>query len=243
MFDSDPSIRMRRFLDSAQYFDNFKPELTKVSKDDDLYHDVAWRFLDGWNALKLPSVLSIYQLTGNLLAINRYNKYRLSLEREGEFRFQGLSLANEKLLFRGVPRYCPLGEPGVTTPCAHPDCKLCEAICEGFGPDLELKQTTGFHGARLGLGLYTTAESSKADKYAKNKDTSIYDKAILLCKVAIGEPFRTTEDMPMLTSPPLGFDSVHAVPGRSSSFSSDERVVYTEEAIVPAFLIIYNKSG
>lgn len=45
--------------------------------------------------------------------------------------------------FRGVHRYCTLGEVGNTTLCNHPDCGLCQSISEGFGPQLRLKQVGG----------------------------------------------------------------------------------------------------
>lgn len=48
----------------------------------------------------------------------------------------------------------------------------------------------------------------RANKYAENYHPVARSKAMLLCRVVLGKPFRTTQDIPSLHAPPDGYDSV-----------------------------------
>jgi hypothetical protein len=66
---------------------------------------------------------------------------------------------------------------------------------------------------------------------------------MFLNKVVVGKGIKLRNDQPNLTEPPAGYDSVIGEPANSSHNSMlnyDELVVYKEEAIIPAYLIIYD---
>ncbi|KAK2767527.1 hypothetical protein FQN54_003684 [Arachnomyces sp. PD_36] len=119
------------------------PNLIKIPTDHVMFENVVSRFKSGWKGQPLPSISGIYLITWERLARLRFEDYRSEVEMRGKFKLKGLSPGDEKKRFRGVARYCTLGEAGNTTLCYHPDCKLCESIRDGFGPYLDLKRATG----------------------------------------------------------------------------------------------------
>ncbi|KAG8885433.1 hypothetical protein FRB97_001156 [Tulasnella sp. 331] len=90
----------------------------------------------------------------------------------------------------------------------------------------------------LGAGLYSAKMSSKSVAYAKNIETaedSRY-KAIMVNAVSLGRTIDTDRWFKYLKEVPDGYNSVHGV--CHTQFGSDELVVYNEDALRPAFLII-----
>ncbi|PVF90825.1 hypothetical protein CPB86DRAFT_878821 [Serendipita vermifera] len=105
---------------------------------------------------------------------------------------------------------------------------------------------TGF--SRFGRGIYTSATSSKSDGYSVNLASSTVGaysslKAMLLTKVVVGRGKKLNYGDTSLTSPPSGFDSVIGEPAGVSlgDLNYDELVVYENNAVIPAFLIIYQR--
>ncbi|KAG9022489.1 hypothetical protein FS842_006149 [Serendipita sp. 407] len=85
---------------------------------------------------------------------------------------------------------------------------------------------------------YTTATSSKSDSYSTNGSTSSY-KAIIMTKVVVGRGYKMTQNAQTLTAPPTGFHSVLGEPVQGGKLNYDELVVYDNDAIRPAYLIVY----
>ena len=112
---------------------------------------------------------------------------------------------------------------------------------------------------RFGSGVYTSSTSSKSNDYSSNVKPS-KQKAMLLNKVVVGKGYKMTQDNTTLTAPPAGYDSVclHNVFGCLSgvdcawmiqvlaevslggSLNYDELVCYTENAIRPSYLLMYD---
>ncbi|KAJ7814436.1 hypothetical protein B0H14DRAFT_2850517 [Mycena olivaceomarginata] len=135
--------------------------------------------------------------------------------------------------WHGTRRECTLGDKGHTQFCASTTCPLCCIIKSSF--DISLWGTkTGW--GRFGKGIYTSSTSSKSNDYSHNDCSSSF-KAILLNKVIVGKGCKLTQDSTSLTAPPTGYDSVLAE--RGGSLNYDELVVYTNDAIRPSFLVIY----
>ncbi|KAF8183436.1 hypothetical protein BJ912DRAFT_1023226 [Pholiota molesta] len=84
--------------------------------------------------------------------------------------------------------------------------------------------------------IYTSSTSSKSNDYSHN-DCKSNLKAILLNKVVVGKGCKLLQDNTSLTAPPAGFDSVLAEKGGSLNY--DELVVYSNDAIRPSFLVMY----
>ncbi|KAF7357342.1 PARP catalytic domain-containing protein [Mycena sanguinolenta] len=117
--------------------------------------------------------------------------------------------------------------------CASTKCSLCRIIQSSF--DISLSgSNTGW--GRFGKGVYTSSTSSKSHDYSHNGCSSSF-KAILLNKVIVGKGCKLTHDSPSLTAPPAGYNSVLGEKG--GSLKHDELVVYTNAAIQPSFLVIY----
>ncbi|EEU41367.1 uncharacterized protein NECHADRAFT_83366 [Fusarium vanettenii 77-13-4] len=216
---------------------NNAPSLIKIPRDHVMYNNAASAFYGGWNGTP-PPIRTIYLVTWTQESRNEFEAYRDKIESDEDFIAMGKYAGNERKRFRGAERACTIGENGNVTMCYNGDCKLCETLREGFRSYLDLKRSTGYHGTRLGPGLYSTCDTSKAAKYAINKVPSNVH-ALMLCRVVIGHPYVTEREMPHLQQPPPGFNSVYARPGPSSHFNTDETVVYTSRAMRPAYLIIY----
>jgi len=59
-----------------------------------------------------------------------------------------------------------------------------------------------------------------------------------MAKVALGNGYKTTQDMRGITDPPAGYHSVLGEVG--GSLNKDECIVYNEEAAIPSYLIVYS---
>jgi len=90
--------------------------------------------------------------------------------------------------------------------------------------------------SRFGPGIYTSSTSSKSNDYSHNGKSSSW-KAIMLNKVVVGKGYKVKQDKPSLTGPPTGYDSVLAETGQS--LNHDELIVFNEDAIRPAWLVMY----
>ncbi|KAG8910918.1 hypothetical protein FRC01_006050, partial [Tulasnella sp. 417] len=77
-----------------------------------------------------------------------------------------------------------------------------------------------------------------ADDYAKSPVFAEY-KAMIVAKVALGKSLVQYADAEHLTAPPWGYDSVRGEAGFNLNY--DEQVVYTNEAVRPAYVIIYER--
>ncbi|KAH6669028.1 hypothetical protein B0J14DRAFT_658040 [Halenospora varia] len=216
---------------------NEAPNLLPIPPDNILYHSVETQFRDGWTEGIAPRVKGIYMVTWTQQSQADFYQYRAWVESHGQFKLQGMFAGNERKFFRGTTRACTIGENGNKMMCNIPSCKVCEALRCGFGPYLQLKQATGYNGTRLGAGIYSTPDPSKAIKYADD----IFQRStrvIMLCRVVLGNCYPTKSEKQNFFQPPPGFDSVYGYSGHNSVFKSDERVVYDANAIRPAYLIV-----
>ncbi|KAL1724545.1 hypothetical protein EV715DRAFT_245105 [Schizophyllum commune] len=181
-----------------------------------------------------PKVRKVYMLATSVNADKSYWAYRNFLELRSEFQYGGMAMGNEVYRWHGTRRACNLGDSyNHENLCAQPTCSLCNIIRNSF--DLGFANPKNGWG-RFGRGIYSTATSSKADQYSSNACASRF-KALILCKVAAGNMAKCVTEAPTLTRSPPGFDSILAEP--DGSVEDDELVVYRNEAIKPAYLVIY----
>lgn len=115
-------------------------------------------------------------------------------------------------------------------PCGNMDCALCNISTVGFKLNFTGTGPLSKSFKRFGDGIYTARNSSKSSDYAT-------EKIMFLCKVAIGNPFTTMENQVHLKSPPKGCDSVVGVPGKDLNY--EETVVYHEDAVLPAYVVLW----
>ncbi|KAF8176126.1 hypothetical protein K438DRAFT_1518572, partial [Mycena galopus ATCC 62051] len=211
------------------------PMLLEIPAGHVTFKSVADQFKASWRhtGKNCPPVRRVYKIVATEATLASYNAYQTKVENAGHFVASGRSAGNENRRWHGTRRECNLGDKGHTQLCASTTCPLCCIIQSSF--DLSLWGTkTGW--GRFGKGIYTSSTSSKSNDYSHNDSPSAF-KAILLNKVIVGKGCKLTHDSVSLTAPPAGYDSVLAEKGGSLNY--DELVVYTNDAIRPSFLVIY----
>ncbi|KAF9785537.1 hypothetical protein BJ322DRAFT_1063723 [Thelephora terrestris] len=151
---------------------------------------------------------------------------------------KGKSDGNERILWHGARRSCHMGERGNVNPCMIPRCSLCSIIRGSFDVG---KIGTDTPGGRFGNGIYTFTKASKASEHSVNDKNVVTPWVpLLLSKVAAGHECVMRHDNTTLTAPPQGYDSVIGeVRGR---LNYDELVVYTNDAIRPTWLVMYQRT-
>ncbi|KAF7321666.1 PARP catalytic domain-containing protein [Mycena kentingensis (nom. inval.)] len=211
------------------------PMLLEVPTDHVTFKSVADQFKTSWRHSNkyCPPVRRVYKIVSTPAAMDGYKTYQTTVENAGHFVASGRSPGNENRRWHGTKRECNVGDKGHTQLCQSTKCSLCRIISTSF--DISLWGTkTGW--GRFGKGIYTSSTSSKSNDYSHN-DCSSNLKAILLNKVIVGRGCKLIHDSTSLTAPPAGYDSVLAEKGASLNY--DEVVVYSNDAIRPSFLVMY----
>ncbi|KAJ7300731.1 hypothetical protein DFH08DRAFT_795489 [Mycena albidolilacea] len=211
------------------------PTILEIPAGHVTFKNVADQFKASWRhtGKPCPPVRRVYKIVATQAMQASYKAYQTTVENAGHFVASGRSSGNENRRWHGTRRECTIGDKGHTQFCASTTCPLCCIIKSSF--DISLWGTkTGW--GRFGKGIYTSSTSSKSNDYSHNDCSSSF-KAILLNKVIVGKGCKLTQDSTSLTAPPAGYDSVLAE--RGGSLNYDELVVYTNDAIRPSFLVIY----
>ena len=79
--------------------------------------------------------------------------------------------------------------------------------------------------------------AAEADDYVNNISTEASLRVLLLSRVATGKAKVLQYTDTSLTGPPSGYDSVLGLPGEDLKY--EETVVYTDDAIRPAYVLVY----
>lgn len=219
---------------------NSGPMLLEIPTGHVTFKSVADQFKESWrHPSPCPTVQGVYKVLVSQASLTRYNAYRAAVEARGKFVSQHLSAGtkqlsagNEQRRWHGTKRVCNLGDKGHKKFCNSPDCSLCCIVRTSF--DLGKKRSWG----RFGEGIYTSSTSSKSNDYSKNECVSPL-KAILLNKVVVGKGRKMLQDSDTLKAAPPGYDSVLGEIGGSLNY--DELIVYTNDAIRPSYLVMYDK--
>ena len=150
-----------------------------------------------------------------------------------------LSSPNVSWHYHGTSIQCDLLQS--KTFCSDTNCGVCGISRLGFD-----KARVGTHVGfqRFGKAIYSAPNSSKAHEYTLGFGGF---RALLLCQVALGNPYYATCDMEGYQSPPLGHHSVYGKAGthhsKKGSLNYDEIAIYVPEAILPRYIIVYQKDG
>jgi len=218
------------------------PKLLKIPQTHVMFKKVRESFNSEWKGVPLvakaqklrrpPKISAIYLITWTAKLRSSFDNYRDCVGL--------LTGTTECKRFRSEKRACNLGEPGCRELCQQNACHLCPAIRTGFKSSLDYKRTIFGTGIRLGQGIYTTPSSSKAYQYAENVGPAVGSdtKAVLYTRVVLGKQFRTKHEDDSLRNAPSGYHSVIGITGKDSEFLDEECVVYDENAIQPAYLIM-----
>ncbi|KAI5120710.1 hypothetical protein M0805_007672 [Coniferiporia weirii] len=221
----------------AQSAQKTGPCLLEVPEGHSTFKSVAEQFKVSWRHTNkaCPAVRRVYKIIGTQASLDKYEAYRDSVEARGQFAAHNRSAGNENRRWHGTRRECTLGDQGNTQFCASTTCSLCCIVKTTYDLSFFKKRTSW---GRFGCGIYTSSTSSKSDDYSDNAGKTLPLKSILLNKVVVGKGCKMTQDNTTLTAPPAGYDSVLAEKG--GSLNHDELVVYTNDAIRPSFLVMYD---
>jgi len=150
-------------------------------------------------------------------------------------RVTGKTANIEHLLFHGTSRACALGETGDNVRlCRLARCSLCSVIRSSY--DINLCGTKNKF-SRFGQGIYTTKCSSKADDYTSSERSDLKLRFLLVNTVVVGWQNKRMRNKKSMVNAGPGYHSVLGVPGGDLNY--EETVVYNNDAIRPAFLIVY----
>ncbi|KAJ7279360.1 hypothetical protein C8J57DRAFT_132995 [Mycena rebaudengoi] len=230
-----PKQRQSHFCDTACAKDAEKngPMILEIPAGHVTFKSVEDQFQVSWRHIgkECPPVRRVYKIVAAQATQASYKAYQTMVENAGHFVASGRSPGNENRRWHGTSRDCNLGDNGHTQFCASTKCSLCCIIKSSF--DISLGGTGMF-----GKGIYTSSTSSKSDDYSRNQCSSSF-KAILLNKVIVGKGCKLTQYNVSLIAPPAGYDSILGENSKGGSLNYDELVVYTNDAIRPSFLVIY----
>ncbi|KAH7913780.1 ADP-ribosylation [Hygrophoropsis aurantiaca] len=213
------------------------PMVLEVPPAHKTFTSVADQFKSSWrHQTACPTVRRVYKVVGLPSSVAKYEAYRSAVEARGNFVASGRSAGNENRRWHGTTRECTLGDNGNCTMCSSTTCSLCSILRTSYNLNLFGKKT-GW--GRFGAGIYTSSTSSKSNDYSNNTKSSNL-KAILLNKVVVGKGYKMTQDSTKLTAAPAGYDSVLAEVANGGSLNYDELICYTNDAIRPSYLVMYD---
>ncbi|KAJ3007249.1 hypothetical protein HKX48_009233 [Thoreauomyces humboldtii] len=215
------------------------PAITYLQANCEEYKKVDKLFIDGWlhpNRSR-PRLYSIYKVISRRDVHRQYLAYRDKVQSSmggvvvgGPGSLKG----NEKLYFHGTRLNCNLGLPGGGTDfCDDPKCSTCGILKSSFGVRYANTYRTW---GRYGKGIYFSQTSSKAHDYTAT-DTPPYH-TVLLNRVVVGRAKILNRNSSDLVAPPVGHDSIVGQAG-GGNLNYDELCLYADEAMIPAYLIIY----
>lgn len=200
------------------------------------YSRVKKLFNKGWKhrQKKRPRVHAVFKVVSPEGTLKPYLDYRASVEASPSMKATGKTEV-ESLLFHGTTRACLIGE-GINNVrlCTLKECSVCSIIRSSF--DIE-KCGSKHKFMRFGQGIYTTSCSSKADDYSSNQSPDAVFQVLLVGRVVVGKPLKKRTNSTNLIELPCGYHSLIGEPGEDLKYP--EHVVYDNDAIRPAYLVVY----
>ena len=180
---------------------------------------VTQKFRASWIKGTCPNVDYAFVITSTTLE-SRWTAYRQRLpDQTVEEHYHGTKLT------------CNLS----SAPCNDQQCGICGISNTGLDRRC-IRKNINFQ--RFGHGFYLAPNSSKCHDYTQGANGY---RAMLLCDVCPGRKYFLQTDNVQLQGPPQGYDSVYGQVGGSLNYP--EIVVYNPDAIVPRYIIMYQKDG
>ncbi|GJE95775.1 PARP catalytic domain-containing protein [Phanerochaete sordida] len=194
------------------------PAILEVPSSQAEYRSVADQFKDQWkHSATPPGVVAVYKVYSHPTHVQSFLAYKKAV-------------GNSRRRWHGTTRQCCIGDDSRNTGfCTKTGCSICSILQNSF-------QVAKARNGMFGVGVYTSATSSKSNGYIQNLGGSNY-RAILLTEVIMGKVCKMTTNSSGLTQAPAGYDSVVGEPG--TGLSHDEAIVYKNEAIRPLYLVIF----
>jgi len=200
------------------------------------YSRVEKLFNKGWKHREKakPRLHAVFKVISPEGTLKPYNDYRSKVQASPSVKTLG-NTDVESLLFHGTKRACLLGENiNNLRLCALKKCSVCSIIRSSF--DIE-KCGSKHKFTRFGKGIYMTSCSSKADDYSSNGSADASFRVLLVGRMVVGKALKRRTNATDLTELPCGYHSLIGEPGEDLKFQ--EHVVYDNDAIRPAYLVVY----
>lgn len=205
--------------------------LVKLSRSCKEYKIISQRFQDSWSSLKGTCA----ELTTAFAVVNptieqRFSDYVASLRRRG-------APSHIEQYFHGTILQCDIAKSQKL--CNEEMCAICGICKRGF--DEKLIATHIPTWMRFGMGMYLAPNSSKCHEYTRGAHCH---RAMLWCDVAPGSKWVVAppDDVTFshTTECPQGYDCIY---GHQGCLNYDEIVFYNSRAIIPRYVIVYQKDG
>ena len=222
-----------------------------IPKNGSLWTSIVGQMMHSWSPTdptvpKKPNVVQICEIKPSHKLYSQYDKYKQTVIQDNPPVFGKGGAGNTQRRFHGTKRSCNIGS-GSCVPCMKQGCAVCGISQNGFllnfvGSRPVSATTTTTNWSRFGKGHYFTATSHKSHSYNDNSSDVDGYRCVLLCAVVLGKGFKMNHDDTTMTQPPAGYHSVIGEPKNKMSGSNlnfDEAVVYTDEAIIPLYLVMY----
>ena len=196
------------------------PSMVRAANQQE-FAEVSHQFTRDWAMGKgtCPSVNFVYVVSNSALE-TRWSAYRRNLQNQ-----------TVEEHYHGTKLICNLSN----MPCANIDCGVCGISNMGLDRRC-IRKNINFQ--RFGHGFYLAPNSSKCHDYTQGANGY---RAMLLCAVCPGRKYILRTDNVNLQGPPPGYDCVYGVAGSSLNYA--EIVVYNPDAVVPRYIIVYQKDG
>lgn len=192
-----------------------------ISCGDEVFSRIAGKFTSAWQKGVPPIVHQIFEVKNE------------SQERKWRTYRQRLSDKTIEEHFHGTKLSCNIA--AIQAPCSDGNCGICGISCSGLDRTC-IRKNIDFQ--RFGQGFYLAPHSSKCHDYTEGAHSY---RAMLLCDVCPGKKYRLETNSQHRRGPPPGYDSVYGQVG--SKLNYPEIVVYEPDAVIPRFIILYQKDG
>ena len=183
------------------------------------FNKVSEKFQSSWAKGCCPSLSFVFVVSNRQLE-QQCSAYRQNL------------LVEE--LYHGTALQCNIAVS--ETMCNDKECGICGISRNGFDQKCIGKNIY----QRFGRGFYFAPISSKCHDYTQGAHSY---RAMIVCDVCVGKKYTKTQPDENLLNPPPGYDSIYGKSGSGSVLNYDEIVVYKPDAILPHYVILYQKDG
>ena len=180
---------------------------------------VSQKFTSSWKKGSCPKVDSVYVVSNSALE-SRWTAYKQQLQDQTVEEY-----------YHGTKLTCDLSN----APCTDQECGICGISNTGLDRRC-IRKNINFQ--RFGHGFYLAPHSSKCHDYTQGANGY---RAMLLCSVCPGTKYNILRDNVKLKGPPQGYNCVFGQAGQSLNY--EEIVVYNPDAVVPRYIIVYQRNG
>ena len=185
------------------------------------FSSVSSMFSRSWKKGTSPPVRFIFAISNPTLE-RKWGNYESKLHSKQHNRF-----------FHGTSLTCDITT--LQRLCSDGECGICGISSGGLDPQY-IRTKIPFQ--RFGHGFYFAPDSSKCHDYTEGANGL---RAMLLCDIHDGQKHELEKKNQKLTRPPKECDSVYGKVGDELNYP--ELVVYEPDAVMPRYIVVYEKDG